>query len=96
MGMGKILSENRRLKILTLLLESGGPINTELLAIGVRRLGVPSDDDDIRADVQWLDRAGLTSSRTVKEFIVVTVTPDGQAVACGQKIRSGVALPGLS
>lgn len=93
MSLSKILTETRRLHILTLLAEAG-PINTGLLADGITRAGVPSDHDQIMNDVRWLAREGLVTSAPAGPFTVVTITKDGADVAAGRKIRQGIALAG--
>ncbi len=88
------MAENRRLKMLHVLLSSNGyTTNTHALNGMTARLGYPVSMDRTRSDVAWLAEQGLVAVEDVAGLQIVTLTERGQDVANGLAQVPGVARP---
>lgn len=91
------LTEDRRLVILKLLLQSGGAGNDSVLLAGVRGTGhVTTTRDDVRKDMEFLKDRDLISLEYVHETVrVAKIKERGVDVAEGRTVVEGVKKPSL-
>ncbi len=90
MNPADTIREHRRLALLRLLSVSNAA-SVELLYAALPSMGVPGSLDQTRADVAWLDEAGLVTVEMIGATAIATVTARGLDVAEGRSRTPGVA-----
>lgn len=94
MHFSETLTQDRRLLILQLLVESPGyTANENLLQFGLADYGHTCTLDQVKQDFAWLSEAQLLTTRNLHGLIVATVTPRGIDVAAGSAKVPGVRRP---
>lgn len=86
-----ILQPVVRRAILDLVLDTGGEMNDEVLAILLAELGHRVARSDVAAELRWLAAQDLVRLETVGSYLVARSTNDGRDVAAGRLIRDGVS-----
>ena len=88
------LTEDRRLVILRVLLESAGyTANEYLLQSMVERLGHVVSADRVRTDLDWLKEQGLIAVDDVAGVLIARLLERGQDVALGRVVVRGIKRP---
>jgi repressor of nif and glnA expression len=88
------LSEDRRLVILRVLLESAAfTANEYILQSMVERFGHVASGDRIRTDLAWLQEQGLVRMEEVGTVQIAMLLQRGEDVALGRTITPGVKRP---
>jgi hypothetical protein len=88
------LSEDRRLVILRVLLESAAfTANEYVLQSMVERFGHVTSGDRIRTDLAWLQEQGLVRVEEVATVQIAMLLQRGEDVALGRIITPGVKRP---
>lgn len=91
------VTEQRRLCILILLLESKNSANDRVLTLGLETLGYRHlPRETIREDIRWLIDQGLITDEWFKDVLVCTITRRGVEVAQGKIEVPGVAKKSLT
>ncbi len=80
-----------RRAILDLILDVGGEINDDTIAILLAELGHRVARRDVAAELEWLKGEGLVNLELAGTFLVATSTSDGRYVALGRDRREGVS-----
>ena len=96
MSYRELVDADRRLVILTLLLEDGGHGNEKVLEKGLEMLGhrVGIDRATVRGYMKHLETAGCVTIDLFRDTIMVaSITERGVKVAKGQITVDGVAQP---
>jgi hypothetical protein len=94
MAYSDLLTQDRRLSILSLLAASpGGAGNEALLHAALPDFGHSPSADQIRVDLAWLAEQGLVTARETHGLMVATLTGRGQDVAEGRAVVPGVKKP---
>jgi len=97
MSVSSTISEGRRLVILRVVSEEGnGALNENVLRQAVGILGLPSDYDTIRGELDFLARSGCVRLEplhgpTGSTIQIVHLTDVGERVALGEQFVHGVA-----
>ena len=95
MSFQTTITEDRRLSLLLVLLETPGySANAFLLRDAVGDIyGHNASIDQVRGDVAWLAEQQLVTSRTVGEVTLATLTSRGADAAAGRASVPGVKKP---
>jgi hypothetical protein len=94
MSYAKLREEDRRLTILRLLSDSNEyKAHEYLLQEALERLGHAVSGDRLRADLAWLEEAGLVELDAVADVQVPRLTGRGLDVAQGRTQHPGVRRP---
>lgn len=88
------LTEDRRLSILLILLQSTAySANEHLMRMGLDGIGHRVSLDTLRADLVWLEEQGALHVKEVQQIYVATLTARGQDVAEGRAVIPGIKKP---
>jgi hypothetical protein len=89
------LTEDRRLSLLLVLLETPGySANAFLLRDAVGQIyGHSASIDQVRTDIAWLAEQALVTTRTVGDVTLATLTTRGGDAAAGRATVPGVKKP---
>lgn len=89
------LTEDRRLSILLVLVETPGyRANAFLLRDAIGQIyGHNASIDQVRTDIAWLAEQALVTARTVGDVTLATLTTRGADVAAGRASVPGVKKP---
>jgi hypothetical protein len=92
MSFQNTLTEDRRLSLLLVLLETPGySANAFLMRDAVEQIyGHNVSNDQVATDVAWLTEQGLVTSKTVGRVTLATLTRRGEDVASGRAHAPGV------
>lgn len=94
MSFAELVTEDRRLALLCLLVEAPGmSANTQVLATGLRTMGHNCSADQVETDAAWLAENGLSKVESVGKMRVVIITQRGVDVAAGRAKVPGVVQP---
>lgn len=95
MSFQKTITEDRRLSLLLVLVETPGySTNAFLLCQAIGELyGHNASIDQVLGDVAWLTEQGLVTSRVVGEVTLATLTTRGLDAAAGRASVPGVKKP---
>lgn len=92
----KILTENRRLAILKLLIEIGGGGNDSSLHQGLEMLGFRRESRaTIKEDMNFLSRNGLVKESWHNDLMIVDITARGVETAEGRISVAGIKKPSV-
>lgn len=93
----QILTEDRRLSILLILLQSMGyRANEYLLSSMLDNMAHRISADQLRSDLAWLQEQGLVEVETAHDIQVAQLTRRGQDVAQGRAVVPGIKRPSAS
>jgi hypothetical protein len=94
MNFADLMTEDRRLVLLRLLVEApGGKANTYVLATGLRSMGHDCSQDQVETDATWLAEQGLVAVEELDAVRVVQLKGRGADVAAGRSRVPGVKRP---
>ena len=95
MSFQTTITEDRRLSLLLVLLETPGySANAFLLRDAIGQIyGHNASLDQVRGDIAWLAEQALVTSRTVGEVMLATLTARGVDAATGRASVPGVKKP---
>ena len=98
MSFQQTLTEDRRLSLLLVLLESSGYSANAFLMRDVAEqvYGHVATNDQVATDIAWLAEQGLVTSKTVGRVTLATLTRRGEDVASGRGSVPGVKKRGPS
>ena len=98
MSFQNTLTEDRRLSLLLVLLESSGySANAFLMRDAAEQIyGHVASNDQVSTDIAWLTEQGLMTSKTVGRVTLATLTRRGEDVASGRASVPGVKKRGAS
>src|SRR5436309_263047 len=86
-----VIVEPRRLQLLRFLVELNGEANESVILSALRRAGfAQATREDIRSDLDHLNKIGCTTQEWFGEIRVVRVTERGDDVAHGRIAAGGV------
>ncbi len=90
-----VVTADRRLVILRVLVEYRGALNSPTLESAVRAMGHRYIDRAlIIDDIRWLELRGLMTVETLRPDVLdVTLTPKGERAAAGGEWVEGIARP---
>lgn len=89
-----IEKEKRRGAILTHLFEThGGQLTLELLKAGCAAQGIPSNIDQVRNSVNWLQDNDLARIDAIGSMTTAKITDDGKEWAQGLRNIDGILSP---
>ncbi len=95
-GFKKYLSEDRRLRILELLRDSGGSINEDVIRIGLENMGhAKLSRRVVREDLRFLIGHGLIVDEWIDDLQIATLTKRGVETADGLVEVTGVKRPSI-
>jgi len=93
-SFAELQTEDRRLVLLRLLLQSAGyQANAFLLQTALVTQGHNASLDRIKSDLAWLAEQGLLRSDALGEVVIATLTARGADVASGRASQPGVKFP---
>lgn len=94
MSFAELLTEDRRLAFLRLLVEAPAcRANTFVLKTGLRAIGHDCSGDQVETDAAWLNEQGLVTVEDLGKVRVVELTQRGEDVAEGRARVPGVKRP---
>lgn len=87
-------TEDRRLSILLLLVQSsGGQCNEALLHSALSTFGHAPSFDQVKSDLAWLAEQGLVETHSLAGLMVAAIKARGEDVAAGRAVVPGVQRP---
>jgi len=96
-SLEQTFTEDRRLVVLRILLQSGGyAANEYMLKTMLPQLGHHVSSDRVHTDLAWLEEQQLLRIATVADVRIATLTERGQDVATGVATVPGVKRPTAS
>lgn len=92
--VNEVITADRRLVILRLLVEYRGSLNSSALEAGLREYHKYIDRAMVRDDLRWMELRGLVSLEDLgRDVLDAAVTPKGERTAKGAEWVEGVARP---